>query len=235
MQPACREEIMYSDNIFHKLLSTVNVLGRNAIPLGLVWFAGYSSGTGMALYFLETFLAVMLAALYILLRAPKEDPGYHAIASSRSQTISNGHVSVQYDPGSRKSLLQGYLLFCFGFAFIPGLFFLFWIFALHANISRAAILNGLAGIAFFQVLGFLADFFLVGRLTPERAGAFLNDSMGRAALIYLAVFAGMILGLLVSIQWFIYPFAVLKAMREIVPLFHKSAAPLNLSEPDDGN
>lgn len=178
----------------------------------------------MALYFLETLVAVILATIYVILRAPAEDPGYASIAASRTQIISKGHVSTRYETGSRKSLIQGFLIFSIGFAVVPGIFIAFWGFALHVDIPSSAIAFGLAGIAVFQIISFIVDFFVLGVLTPASASFFLKQSMGRVALIYLSVFAGMILALLFKIEWFIYPFAILKTVTDITALFQKNPA-----------
>jgi hypothetical protein len=65
---------------------------------------------------------------------------------------------------------------------------------------------------------------MVGALTPESASNFLNQSMGRVALIYISIFIGMIVGLLFSAHWFIYPFAVLKTIQELFFIFQKQPA-----------
>jgi len=207
--------------IFQKIVTLGAALGRNFIPLGAVWLAGNTSETGMILYLLETFLAVLLAALYVRFRAPAHDPAYQTVASSKMRIVSNGRVSTRYDSGSRRSLLQGFLIFSAGFGLIPALFFVLWLFLLRTDISIPSILVGLGGIAFFQLVNFIADFFLLGALTPEDAGNYLNQRMGRVALVYTAVFIGLLLGLLFSIEWFIYPFAVLKIIQEIAFIFQR--------------
>lgn len=207
--------------IFQKIVSLGTALGRNFIPLGAVWLAGNTSETGMILYLLETFLAVLLAALYVRFRAPAHDRAYQAVASSKIRIVSNGRVSTRYDSGSRKSLLQGFLIFSAGFGLIPALFFVFWLFLLRTEISIPSILMGLGCIAFFQVVNFISDFFLLGALTPQRANDFINQRMGRVALIYASIFIGLLLGFLFSIEWFIYPFAVLKTIQEIAFIFQR--------------
>jgi hypothetical protein len=59
-------------------------------------------------------------------------------------------------------------------------------------------------------------------MTPGAAAAYFKQSSGRAALIYVSCFAGMILAAF-SRNWFILPFAVLKIIADLAVLFPGAA------------
>jgi uncharacterized membrane protein (DUF485 family) len=212
---------MKNSLIIQRVFSFITALGRNAIPLGVVLFGGNSAQSAMVLYFLETLVAIILAAIYVRLRASAEDPGYAGISSTRSQIITNGRVSYRSQTGNRKTLIQNFLIFSLGFSLIPGIFMIVFVsLILHADISSATITSGMAGIASFQILNFIAEFFTLGALTPESASNFLTQSMGRSAVIYISVFAGMILAAFVQ-SWFLVPFAVFKTILDVSYAFQR--------------
>ncbi len=216
---------MKTNNVLRTVVSAATSLGINAIPVGVVLAWGKSLETGMVLYFLETLLGILLTVALILLRAPAEDPGYAAIASSTTTTTTNGHVVRRYQAGNRRSLLEGYLIFSVGFAVVPSIFLMFWIFVVaQKGLSAAAVASGLSGIVAFQAIDFIAELFRFGSLTPAGANTLINQSMGRVALIYLSVFAGMIIALVFAVRWFIIPFGILKTLSDLGFLFRKNRA-----------
>jgi len=212
---------MKGSSVIQKIISAITTLGQNAIPLGAVLLSGNTSQTAMVMYFLETLLAITLALIFVRMRAPAEDTGYANVVSSRSQVTVNGRVSYRYQPRNRRTMLQNFLLISLGFSLIPGIFIItFLSLILHADISRAAIISGMAGIAFFQIVNFIAEFFTLGVLTPESATDYLTQVSGRSALIYISVFAGMILAAFVQ-NWFIVPFGLLKTLADLSFIFRK--------------
>jgi putative flippase GtrA len=212
---------MKNSLIIQRVFSFITALGRNAIPFGVVLFGGNSTQSAMVLYFLETLVAILLAAIYVRLRAPAEDPGYAGIASTQTQIITNGRISYRSQTGDRRTLIQNFLLFSLGFSLIPGVFMIvFVLLILHTDISSATITSGMAGIAALQILNFIMEFFTLGTLTPESASNFLKQSMGRSAVIYISVFAGMILAAFVQ-SWFLVPFATLKTILDVSYAFQR--------------
>ncbi len=216
---------MRYNNLLHTLVSAASAAGINAIPVAAVLAWGRSLQTGRVLYFLETLVGILLTVALVLLRAPAEDPAYASIASSTTTSTFNGHTSYRHQSGNRRSLVEGYLIFSIGFAVVPSIFFLFWMFVVaHAKLDTAAVASGLAGIAAFQVLNFIGELLAFRALTPAGANGVINQSMGRVVLIYLSVFAGMVVALLFAAAWFIVPFAILKTIADWSFLFRKRGA-----------
>jgi hypothetical protein len=209
------------NSIFQKIIPLTTTLGRNSIPLGTFFFAGNSAETSLALYFLETLIAIVLTALTILLRAPAEHSGYHSLASTYTETRINGQVVRKHQKGNRRTLLEGFLIFSLAFAIVPGIMMGLFLFGvLQADISVQVILLGIAGIALFQLIHFSVDFYRNPTLSPAQANDSLNTSMGRSAILFLSCFAGVILAAFVT-DWFIVPFAVLKTATDVGSVFKK--------------
>ncbi len=175
----------------------------------------------MVLYFLETIIAILLSALLVRLRAPADDPGYHTIASTQTQLKVNGQVTRAMQPGNRRRLLEGFMIFSLAFGVAPGLFIAIFLFAvLNADISLAVVLSGLGGIVLFQLIQFFIDFFRQRDMDPAGAVEVINASMGRSAMLFLSCFAGVFLAAFVT-NWFVVPFAILKTVTDIGSLFKK--------------
>jgi putative flippase GtrA len=210
---------MKANIVLQKIISFTTTLGQNAIPAGIFMFREDSAQTVMVLYFLETLIAVALAAAFVRLRAPAEDPAYAGISSTNTKIISNGRVSYRHQNGSRQTLIQSFLVFSFAFSLIPGIFMMVFVFLiLRADISSTVIISGMTGIIVFQIINFVTNFFVSEGLTPSSAGDFLNQSMGRSILIFFSVFAGMIFAMF-SRSWFLIPFSILKTIADILYSF----------------
>jgi hypothetical protein len=205
------------------LLGAATSLGVNAIPVGVVLGWGRSLPTGMVLYFLETLLSILLTTAFVLRRAPAEDPGSAAIASSRTVVVTNGRTVGRTQAGNRRSLIEGFLIFSVGFGVIPGFFLAFWMFVVaRVSLDWSAVASGLGGIAVFQLVNLVGDFIMFRTLTPAGANSVINQSMSRVAIIYISVFAGLIIAMVFSISWFILPFAVLKTVADMSFLFRRN-------------
>ena len=223
---------MRSNNLMQTVISLSTSLGINAVPVGVVLAWGRSMETGMVLYFLETLLGILLTVLFLVLRAPAEDPGYAEISSGTTTIMTNGHSVRRAQAGNRRSLIEGYVIFSVGFAVIPMIFLLFWIFVItHVDLAAAAVASGLSGIIVFQLVNFLAELLFIRALTPAGANSLVNQSMGRVAIIYVSMFAGMIIALVFATRWFIIPFALLKTIADLSFLFRKNRA-LHLQLPE---
>jgi hypothetical protein len=194
----------------------VTALGINAIPAGVVLVGGSSAETAMLLYFFENILAILFTAARVHILAPAHDEAYTATASEYTRRKVKGRIVFRgRTTRGRGALLTGYLLFSLGFSIATGVFlFLFLFLILAVNISRTVITSAMAGIAAFQLFHFVTDLCLVGRLSPRQAEMLLDQSMGRVALLYLAVGVGVFLTLLVE-QWFVLPFALLKTIVDL--------------------
>lgn len=154
----------------------------------------------MVLYFFENILLILFTAARVRLLAPAHDEAYTRPAPAPDQAKAKGRIIFQKQAArDRGALLAGYLTFSLSFSVGTGVFlFLFLFLILRADISATIIISGMVGIAGFQLFHFVTDLFLLGRLSPRRAEMLLEGSMGRVALLYLAVAAGVLLTLVVE-------------------------------------
>ena len=207
---------MRSRTVLQAIPPAVAALGINAIPAGIVLLRGQSAETAMVLYFFENLLSILFTASRVRILAPAHDRAYASAAPDQTRLKVAGRIVVQKQVAhDRRSLLEGYLIFSLSFSVVSGVFlFLFLYLILGASISVTVILSGLVGIAGFQLLNFVTDLFLLGHLSPRGAEVLLERSMGRVALLYLAVGAGAFLALMEE-KWFILPFAVLKTIADL--------------------
>ena len=207
---------MSSKTVLQAILSAMAALGINTIPAGIVLVGGQSAETAMLLYFLENILLILFTAARVRILAPAHDEAYSSTALDYTQIKVKDRIVFQgYTPRDRGTLLTGYLIFSLSFSIGTGVFLFFFLFLiLGANISSTVIIAGMVGIAAFQLFNFVTDLFLLGRLSPGRAEKLLEHSMGRVALLYLAVVVGVLLTLVVE-KWFVLPFAVLKTIVDL--------------------
>ncbi len=202
--------------VLQLLISLAATLGINAIPAGIVVLQGNPAQTAMVLYFLENLVSVLLAAARVRILAPADDQAYAVLGQDTVKTTVNGAVASERQlVRNRRRLITDYLLMSFGLSAGVGVFILFLVFFVgHADISGSVIATGMAGIVALQLFYFLADLVLLGPMTPPQAERVLQQSMGRVALLFFAVFIGIFVAL-VNINWFVIPFIVLRTVTDL--------------------
>lgn len=181
-----------------RLVSTVGArFGVNAIPLLGVWGYGWSWENAISLYMVENFLMIGLATLFVGWFAP----------------------AVESPPGlrmrRRSEVLSTYLIVALTFALGSSLFLVLFLFVMPRKMPDLVTLRtALLGILPFLLLGFGYDLFTLRPLTLASAEKYLERSLGRVFLLFLAVFCGVWLAA-VKQNWFLLPFAVLKTMVDV--------------------
>ena len=175
----------------------LRVLGLNAVPVGGVMLAGWSTGTGLTLYWCETLIGTATNALRIALH--------------RRLTGKRGHyrgqlgveINAADSPPPRRpsrartqwrSFLTEYLVSSLVFTFAHGLFLAIILGAfLKSWPAKDDLLYGLAAIALFQVgsLGF--DLLSLRDWPFARLKLQVQSAMGRVVLVHVAIIFGMAL------------------------------------------
>jgi len=195
------------------LISLISVLGINFIPFEMWLYREFSGQSAMFFYALENVVAIGLATIFVMLLAPtqEENPDYHRKAEILTEYPAFPVVKVR----RKKEILQGYLVFSIGFSLAATFFLSVFIFLiLKINIQFQAIMTALISIFGLQVLEFVGDFLMLRPLTLTQTEVFLKRSMGRVALLFLSVFVGFFLALVVD-KWFVVPFILLKTLVDI--------------------
>lgn len=177
--------------------STLSALGVTFVPAGgfLLW--GWSPATVMVLYLLETLVGVLLTAARVKWLAPKDTiPGAGSLLGDQHP-------------------LQGYLIISLGLSLACAVFMTMFLFALpRASLDTGAIKTGMQAILLFQCVGFVADLVWLRRWGANQVDNLLTASLGRVALLYFAVFSGVILAA-AALNWFLWPFVVLKTVADL--------------------
>lgn len=150
----------------------------------------------MLIYFLENLIAVLLAAARVRLLAPPRDD------------TSPNHRT-------RRSLLSSYLTIALGFTLVNGVFIAAFLFLFNdVAVPRTLVLWGMVAAAFFQLFLFVFDLGRLRGLTLGAGETLLEQSLGRVALLHLAVFVGVIAAAFTR-GWFVVPFIVLKTIVDV--------------------
>lgn len=198
-------------------ISLISVLGINFIPLEMFLYHDFSSESAMVFYALENIVAIIFAIIFVVLFAPKEEenPDF-----ARREELLKQNPAFPVERIRRKSqILQGYLIFSLAFSAGSLIFLTAFIFiVLKTQIQFASVFTGLLWIVGFQWVAFLANILMLRPVTLVKTEGFLKQSMGRVALLFLAVFAGIFFALFVD-KWFVVPFIALKTMVDIVEVF----------------
>ena len=177
------------------ILSLIAVFGINFIPLEMWLNRNFSGEYAMIIYALENGFAIIFAAIFVLLFAPK-----------REQTD-----KVR----SRWEILQAYLVVAVAFSVASGIFIGFFTFLiLKVQIDFSAIKTAMMWIIGFQILEFFGDILMLRPFSLKKTEFFLTRSLGRVFLLFLAVFIGFFLAAFVD-RWFVVPFIVLKTISDI--------------------
>lgn len=175
------------------LLQLLRVLGLNAVPVGGVMVAGWSTATGLTLYWCETVLGTATNAVRIALH--RRWTGKRGHFHGQLGVVMGGGESV---PGKRqkvtkwRSFLSEYLVGSLGFSLGHAVFLAMILGALLKSWpAKSDLLYGLAGIAIFQVGGLALDLVTLADWPFARLKRQMQSAMGRVVLVHMAIVFGM--------------------------------------------
>ncbi|MCB9100538.1 MAG: hypothetical protein H6632_13425 [Anaerolineales bacterium] len=210
--------------LLRSITAILSALGVNAVPAIGFFGLGWSWETTLVLYLLETVLGIPFVALRIRLLSPAQEDviGASLPDSWTTHNKKSGAKVIRYAwPTAdgvryeRAGLLQSYLLVVVSFSAVLSVFILVFLFLImQVQLDWAAFRSGLLGILIFQLVGFLADLVWLRPLSLAQAEKLGEQSMGRAALLYVAVFAGLCAASFHP-YGFLLPFIGLKTMVDV--------------------
>lgn len=198
------------------------MIGANAVPLAGVFLGGWNGATALSLYWFESLVGSLLVATRIAMHERQTGKRGHR----RLQLDLQSGTAAGRDAAARRSLkkqygaphtfLREFLVAACLASVAHGL--LLWVVIrklLASAPDRHALLQGAAGIAAFQVLGFVND--AVG--LRERPFAWLRDlasaTIRRVTLIHLTMIVGFWMVLRGGASGFFGPFAVIKTAADV--------------------
>lgn len=175
----------------------LRVLGLNAVPVGGVMLAGWSTGTGLALYWCETLIGTATNALRIALHRRMTGKRGHYRGQLGVEINSGDSQPARRSARGKtqwRSFLTEYLVGSLVFTFAHGLFLAIILGAfLKSWPAKQDLLYGLAGIAVFQVGGLAFDLLSLREWPFARLKVQVQSAMGRVVLVHLAIIFGMAL------------------------------------------
>lgn len=202
----------------------LRVLGLNAVPIGGVMLAGWSTGTGLALYWCETLLGTAVNAVRIALHRRMTGKRGHYRGQLGVEINASDSPPARRSAGGRtkwRSFLTEYLVGSLVFTFAHGLFLAIILGGfLHSWPAKEDLLYGLAGVAVFQLGGLAFDLATLRDWPFARLKVQVQSAMGRVVLVHLAIIFGMAL-----VFWldkpgsFFWVFGGLKTLSDIGGLF----------------
>ena len=222
----------------NRIVSLVQTLGVNSIPMGGFFLGGWSPSTTLALYWFENLVGSLLIALRIAVHwrltgkrghyqakvtssdgsSARRKGGVAAVARSRGfAAVAPPLPRPVPKPGDAPTFLQGFLLvsivFTLGQAIFLGL--ILWR-LLKLPVEWDLLENGAIGVTLFQVAALVVDLRQI-RATPfAQLKAVTERALGRVVLVHLSVIGGMAL-----LAWWGEPraffgiFVVLKLLADI--------------------
>jgi hypothetical protein len=222
----------------------VPVAGANAVPIAGVFFADWSGGTALTMYWCENLLMSSLVLVLLLLhRRGTRKRGYQrlqlSLASDPSVASSSGRPSGR-SRGDRRlghrrqpgSFVREFAVAAGAATLVHGLL-LWWVIrdVLAELPFDGSLRTGLLVVAGFHLLGFGMD--LVGLKGRSFAWARGRAEVGfnRVMLVHLALLIGFWVSLERGGSGFFGPFAILKAVADIGNLLHRSGLRANPDEP----
>ncbi|MCB0209405.1 MAG: hypothetical protein KDJ52_08750 [Anaerolineae bacterium] len=210
--------------ILGAITTVFTALGINAVPAIGFFGLGWGWETTMVLYLLETLLGIVFVALRIRLLSPAQQeiigaslPDNPGVLKKKSGTkvISYARPTANGVLYNRTELLKSYLLIMGSLSVVLSVFigvFLFMV--MRVQLDPAALRSGLLAIVIFQLMGFLSDWIWLRPLSLDRAEKLGEQSLGRGALLYFAVFAG-VCAAAIHPYGFLVPFIGLKTMVDV--------------------
>lgn len=172
----------------------LQVLGLNAIPVAGFFGEGWSSGTALAIYWVEGLLVIPFMATRIVLhRRWTRKRGHY-----RSPSFSNQKADAPAAPVGSGSLLAGYLGVVIPFTLVHGIFlalllllFLPREFGAASGASLPDLGKGAVGVLAFLVLGLAIDLVSLRDRSFRWLEVVTQKAMGRIFVVHLTILFGM--------------------------------------------
>ncbi|MEY2565185.1 MAG: hypothetical protein QOH88_3378 [Verrucomicrobiota bacterium] len=173
-----------------RVRALVTALGLNAVPAVGWFYADWSAGTMLVLYWLETLLGTLLVGIRILL--------HRRICPSQGHWNYHPPQGQKPPTSARSSYLSAYLVPALVFTIAHGIFLTALVgmmiakhLSVEARIETNNLLVGVIGILIFQAIDFAVDLIWL-RTRPfawiERLG---QVSLARVFVIHLTIIGGM--------------------------------------------
>ena len=194
-------------------LRLLQILGVNAVPAAGYFGAGWSPGTTLLLYWLESIAMVLLISGRIILH--------------RRATRKRGHYRtsrVSGKRGGKGTLLQSFTAIAVPFNLAHGVFLAAILFLMlpqmmgsdAVRVDLIDLKTGSLGMLAFLCIGFLIDWFNIGKLPFRWIERLVERSLRRVVVVHLSIIFGMVaMAFWEAPRTFFAVFIVLKMLTDL--------------------
>jgi hypothetical protein len=174
---------------------TVQVLGLNSVPLLRLFVGGWSTGTALALYWIESALAIPFVSARILLHRRLTRTAGHWGVETETRTRFAGTLKVRRGTTTR---LVAFLFLMVPFVAGHGVFVALLVFLILAReggpgaaVTLADLGRGAAAVAGFMAVGFVIDLVGLSRRPLRWIERITERAQGRVLVVHLTILLGM--------------------------------------------
>lgn len=205
------------------------------MPLGGLWFAGWSPATALTLYWCENAVGVALVALRIALHRARTGKRGHYRRHLGLQMSGTLRVAGRAEPLDVQptTLLAEFLWAGVVFSAAHGVFL--WLLlglVLHAEPERDELRSGVLALATFQLLGLAYDLPSLAQRPFAWVKGLAERSLGRVVLVHLAILGGALLSFgRPHPERFFLVFGALKLAADLASWLQLEAAPPDPERP----
>jgi len=215
--------------MIERLARILRALGANGVPIGGVYGAGWSVGTGLALYWIENLMLIPVLAIVILVHRHLTHKRGHWMGKV---TITRGEGARSTTTTRPGTLLQQYLATMIPFTLVHGVFVTMLVFVALPNLGgEAARLDwralgqGSLGLAGVLGVGLVWDLIGISKRPFSWVESLVAHATGRMVIVHLTILFGMFaLMLFHQPMGLFFVFAGLKALMDLAAIWPKSEA-----------
>ena len=198
----------------------VRALGLGGVPATGYFGAGWSLGTLLLLYWLETILVTLVVAILILRHRHATRTAGHWSLESSVTTTRGGRTTTRF---GKTTFLKSFLLMMVPFTAGHGIFvaaFAFLVFPQEigpaARVSPDALANGMTAIAAFLLASLLFDLAGIGERPFEWVERLAQRAQGRMIVTHVTIiFGGAAMAAFEAPVAFLIVFVALKSLLDL--------------------
>lgn len=198
----------------------------NIIPALGFMLGAWGTGNTMLVYWFENLVGGLFIAVRIMLhrRWTQKQGHYRAHVNTVTTTTTVKGKRITRTSHTQTTFLAEFLLTSLVFTLAHGFFLIMMLFVLRVLPDRATWLPAVASVAFFQVIGLMMDLVTLKYRPFAWVKRMAQGSLGRMALVHIALIAGMGLAAVVGKnELFFVPFAGLKLMVDVGSYFTRNS------------
>ncbi|HEX2164070.1 MAG TPA: DUF6498-containing protein [Thermoanaerobaculia bacterium] len=198
----------------------LRALGLGGVPATGYFGAGWSLGTLLLLYWLETILVTLVVSILILRHRRATRKGGHWSSDFSVTTTRGGRSTTRF---RKATFLAGFLGVMIPFTAVHGLFVVVFAFLVfpqeigpEARVSAEALADGMTAIALFLLVSLLLDLVRIGERPFQWVERMAQRAQGRMVVTHLTIIFGAgAMAFFEASLGFLVVFVVLKSLLDL--------------------